>query len=460
MYPPNAPQIPHVPYSQPQPPQKKKPSLTIKLLVIALMLLIMVVPWALLEFLIYDRQNQSERAVFEVSSSWSNEQTLKGPVLYIPYKVWTTDVNNKPTYTISRVNVLPDELNVNGNVVPEKRYRGIYEVVVYSSALHFNGKMRIPDLAAMKIRSEDILWDEAYVGVGISDMRGIRDGIAMKWGDTSLTFNPGIGNTGITGVSSPVSFLTDSLTGTEYEFSFDLNINGSRTLSFEPVGMTTNVKLTSSWANPSFKGTFLPDSRKISDSGFVAEWKVLHLNRNYPQIWIDNQYITSESDFGVDLMVPVDHYTKSSRASKYAILVIGLSFLVYFFVEVMQKMRIHPFQYILVGLAICIFYLLLLSFSEHMKFNVAYIISALATIGAVTVYSGAIFRKRKPTIVMGLVQVLLYGFMFVIIQLEDYALLVGSVAMFIVLIVLMYLSRRINWYEDEDTPEITPGTTP
>ncbi|MCK6638796.1 MAG: cell envelope integrity protein CreD [Bacteroidia bacterium] len=436
---------------------KRKPSLTTKLLVIALLLIIMVVPWALLEFLVYDRQRQSEKAIDDVSNSWSNEQIIKGPILYIPYKVWTTDANHRTSFTISRINVLPDELYIDGKVEPEKRYRGIYEVVVYSSALKLRGKLRVPDLASMKIRSEDILWDEAYIGLGITDMRGIRDDIDMKLGDSVLTFDPGIGTTGLTGVSSAVNFINDSIVGKEFDFSFNLNLNGSRTLSFEPVGGVTNVKLNSPWVNPSFQGAFLPDERQVSESGFVAEWKVLHLNRNYPQLWKDDQFMTNQSAFGVDLMVPVDHYTKSSRATKYAILIIGLSFLVYFFVEVMQEMRIHPFQYILVGLAISIFYLLLISFSEHMKFNLAYVVSALATIAAVTVYSGAIFKKKKATLIMGVVQVLLYGFMFVIIQLEDYALLVGSIAIFIVLIVLMYLSRKINWYEDE-VPETQIGS--
>jgi len=428
---------------------KKKPSMTNKLLIIALLLLIMVVPWALLEFLVNDRQRQSVKAVHEVSKSWSTDQTINGPILYIPYKVWSTDAHNKASFSISRINVLPDELNIDGIVDPEKRYRGIYEVVVYSSALQLHGKMRIPNLSAMKIKSEDVLWDEAYIGVGITDMRGIRDAIEMTLGDAKLSFNPGVGNTGLSGVSSPVNFINDGMVGKELNFSFNLNLNGSRTLSFQPVGGVTTVKLNSPWANPSFQGAFLPDSREVSESGFVAEWKILHLNRNYPQIWVDNQFTTNESVFGVDLMVPVDHYTKSSRATKYAILIIGLSFMVYFFVEVMQQLRIHPFQYILVGLAISIFYLLLISFSEHVKFNLAYIMAALCTISAVTIYSGAIFKKKRATLIMAVIQILLYGFMFVIIQLEDYALLVGSLAIFIVLIILMYLSRKINWYEDE-----------
>jgi inner membrane protein len=176
---------------------------------------------------------------------------------------------------------------------------------------------------------------------------------------------------------------------------------------------------------------------------------VIHLNRNYPQSWRNTAYTIKESYFGVDLIVPVDHYLKSMRSAKYAILIISLTFIVYFFIELLGKIRVHPFQYILVGLAICIFYSLLLSFSEHMNFDGAYILSGLLVISAISLYSRSIFKKPMPSILLSLILILIYGFIYVIIQLQDYALLVGSIGLFLVLVTIMYLSQKVKWYRTE-----------
>ncbi|MDI6784965.1 MAG: inner membrane CreD family protein, partial [bacterium] len=179
-----------------------------------------------------------------------------------------------------------------------------------------------------------------------------------------------------------------------------------------------------------------------------AQWKILHLNRNYPQQWRGAAYDITPSQFGVNLLLPVDEYQKSMRSAKYAVMIIALTFMVFFFFEILNKRRIHPFQYILVGLALCIFYTLLLSISEHITFNYAYIVAGIATIAAVTLYSKSIFKTGLPTLIMGLVMLILYGFIFVTIQLQDYALLLGSIGLFVVLVVVMYLSRKINWYSN------------
>jgi len=236
-------------------------------------------------------------------------------------------------------------------------------------------------------------------------------------------------------------------TGLSNTFSLELNLNGSQGLNFIPLGRETNVNLASNWASPSFKGVFLPDSREVTDNGFKADWKVLHLNRNYPQEWAGNAPSSvGESAFGVELLIPVDEYQKSMRSIKYAIMLIALTFLIFFFVEVLNSRRIHPIQYILVGLALCIFYLLLLSISEHLNFNKAYIISSIATILLITAYTKTVFKSNRLTSLQSLVLVILYGFMYLLIQLEDYAILIGSIGLFIVLAIVMYISRKIDWY--------------
>ena len=202
----------------------------------------------------------------------------------------------------------------------------------------------------------------------------------------------------------------------------------------------------SDWPSPSYKGNYLPDKRTISEDGFSANWNILHLNRNYPQSWMGKKYNVYNSSFGTELLLPVDNYKKSDRVTKYAMLFIVLTFMVFFFVEVLNKVFIHPVQYLLVGAALVIFYILLLSFSEHIKFNFAYIISSVLTLSLITSYTSTILKsKRIGFLIFGILTVM-YTFIFTIIQIGDYALLTGSIGIFLILGLVMYFSRKIDWY--------------
>jgi len=247
-----------------------------------------------------------------------------------------------------------------------------------------------------------------------------------------------------TGVSCPIAVNSD---GKNYQFSIPIKINGSEYLSFEPVGKSTSVNIRSDWHSPSFEGAFLPDQREISANGFTAQWQVLDLNRPYPQQWKNTEVATfGNSGMAVRLIKPVDEYLKNTRSAKYAILVIGLTFMLYFFFEVLRKLFIHPFQYLLVGLALTIFYMLLLSLSEHVGFNNAYLISSFATIGLICGYSFSVLRLRRLVFQLFGLLVAIYGFIFVLLQLEDFALLAGSIGVFIALAAVMYGSRKVDWY--------------
>ena len=243
-----------------------------------------------------------------------------------------------------------------------------------------------------------------------------------------------------------------------YAFSIPLKLNGSGYLKFEPVGKETTVALESGWSSPSFEGDFLPDQREIRPEGFSASWKVLDLNRNYPQQWKGAEYSFGTGNhpsahFGVRLVQTVDEYAKTERSSKYAILVIGLTFLIYFFYETLRRFHIHPFQYLLVGLALSVFYLLLLSLSEHLGFNTAYAVATAATIGLITVYSAGVFKNLRMTVQLTLLLGLIYGFIFIVLQLEDYALLTGSIGIFAALAAVMYYSRNVDWYNLSETAQ-------
>ncbi|MFN8259241.1 MAG: cell envelope integrity protein CreD [Bacteroidales bacterium] len=422
-------------------------SITIRILSIGFMILILLIPTFMVQDLINEREYRGNSVKQEVTSTWGGIQILSGPIISIPYRRNYLNEKKEVYSQIEYAHFLPETLDIKGEVIPEKRHRRIYDVVVYTSDLQFSGNFKSFDFKDWKIEDADILWDKAIVSFGIPDMRGIKDNIVLKWNNQEYPFNPGIETNDV--IASGISAVVDltALKNVELKaFNFQIVLRGSEELYFTPLGKVTQVQLRSKWGDPSFKGAFLPDNHNITDSTFVANWKVLHLNRNFPQKWTGNSYKVEESSFGLELLIPVDHYQKSNRSAKYAIMIIAFTFLVFFFVEVLNKTRIHPIQYLLVGLALIIFYTLLLSISEHLSFNPAYIVSAIATVLLITFYSKSIFGSNLLTAFTALVLTVLYAFIFVILQLEDYALLMGSIGLFIVMAIIMYLSRKIDWY--------------
>ncbi|MDA3954618.1 MAG: cell envelope integrity protein CreD [Bacteroidales bacterium] len=422
-----------------------KNSITIKFIVIGIIILALLIPAEMIKNLIHERNGLRNNVVSEVSYKWGNPQTIAGPIITIPYKQYF----KKDKEIIEKINYaqfLPEELNVKGTINPEIRYRSIYKVVVYNANLNFSGSFNKPDFSLWNIPESDILWNEATLSIRIPDMRGIKDVITVKWDKHKYDVNPGINtpNTNYTGVST----LIDINKSDNFNFQFDLNINGSESLNFIPVGKQTNVDLNSEWTDPSFEGSFLPNNRDISEAGFSAGWKVLHLNRSYPQQWIGDKYTIDESSFGVKLLLPVDHYQKSLRSVKYAIMFIALTFLIFFFTEILNKKRIHPIQYLLVGLGLSVFYTLLVSLSEQISFNLAYLIASFSIISLITAYSYSLLKSKKLTAIVALVLIILYVFLFTVIQLQDYSLLLGSIGLFIALAIVMYLSRKVDWYSN------------
>ncbi|MCI5055158.1 MAG: cell envelope integrity protein CreD [Flavobacteriales bacterium] len=424
-----------------------KSSITVRSLVILILILLLLIPTSMVTDLIRERKSRKYEAQREVSEKWGGSQIVTGPIVTIPYKrsYMETDINGhkKISYTKELAHFLPEELNIDGSLSPEIRHRGIYKVAVYASTLNISGKFETFDFDDFKVSPYDVYWDEAYVSLGISDMKGIQERIVMEWNDQILEFGPGLKNDDLYYSGASVDLPLDSLK--EGAFELTLKLNGSDGLQFSPIGEVNNVHLDSKWPNPSFFGTFLPDKRSISTDGFTADWKVLNLNRNFPQKWINNAHKVNQADFGLNLYIPVDHYQKSTRSAKYAIMFIALTFLSFFFMEIMNKKRIHPIQYILVGLALCIFYALLLSLSEQLNFNWAYLIASIAVVGLIVSYIAAIFKSGRLTLITTGILTMLYSFVFVIIQLEDSSLLMGSIGLFIVLAVVMYFSRNIQW---------------
>ena len=236
-------------------------------------------------------------------------------------------------------------------------------------------------------------------------------------------------------------------------------LGGSQKLSLLPLGDKTKVKLSSDWASPSFHGAYLPTTRRVGQAGFSAEWRILNLGRTYAAHWqgasVSEEELSS-SMFGLELYTPIDVYQRSNRAGKYGVLFIGLTFLVYFMFEIFTRLLVHPLQYVLVGFAICLFYMLLLSLSEHFGFHLAYVASAIVSIGLITGYSASVLRARSRALVVGGVLSALYAFLYIVLQAENFAMLMGSLMLFVTLALVMYLTRNIDWYRISLASDVQP----
>ncbi|MCB0569980.1 MAG: cell envelope integrity protein CreD [Phaeodactylibacter sp.] len=439
-------------------------SVTLKLFVVGILILILLIPVSMVTSLIREREGIRDEAVREVSSKWGMSQTLAGPVISVPYEQVLQSDEGKPVVSQGYAHFLPDSLSFEGQIGPQKRYRGIYVVVLYNARLRVSGHFTGLNAAALSIPESSLKWEDALFTFGISDMKGVESAIPVQMNDTSYQFGPGTVTNDIfaSGANFPISLAKG--TDTKLDFSFELNLNGSTGLYFAPFGKATLVNLQSPWPDPSFEGAFLPDTREVSADGFSAQWQVLQLNRNYPQQGVgayisdfsvdnkgayyyeDSSTHNSANAFGLRLLLPIDEYQKTMRSAKYAAYFVLITFLAFFFIEVLSRKRLHPIQYILVGAAIILFYILLLSVSEHLKFDTAYLIGCMTTLALITGYCYFILDNRRLTLMIFGILAILYGFFYSLLQLQDYALLLGSLGLLLILATIMYLTRRIDWY--------------
>ena len=427
-------------------------SITLKLAVIGFLLILMGIPISEVKSLIRERNIYMNEATNNIKSSWGRSQMVTGPELTIPYQIKTSKALADGTVTTKMVkkyrHFLPEELNIDGNIAKDTLYRGMYKVPVYSAGLNLSGFFKLPEMTINSDKQVEILWNEAFFTLGLSDQKRVNSkGAEMYVNGEAYSFETGASHSEIVDRGLKLPYRIEDQKK-DIQFSINLNINGSDELLFLPVGQETTVNLESDWGNPSFQGSFLPindESKIITDDHFEASWKVFHLNRDIPKVYeeLDDDY--SHYSFGVNFFEPVNRYTKTTRSVKYAMLFISLTFLSFFFLQIINKLRIHPFQYVLVGLALSIFYLLLLSLSEHLGFDLAYLIASAGIIIQISLYVKSMFKTIKSTILMAGLLIFLYGFIYVIIQLTDHSLLIGSIGLFLILGLLMYASRKINW---------------
>lgn len=427
-----------------QPSFFRRNRVSIKGLIIGFLILIMLIPALFVSNLVNERKMRQREIVDEVSSKWSSAQTIAGPYLYVPYTVKTLR-DGKEEWVKDHFWILPESLKVTGNIDYNIRKRSIYNVLLYTANVKQLGDFIIKIPAG--IAADKILWNEAQVCFGISDFRGIEEKVVINFGGREYELAPGLPPMALSdkGLSAPVQLSAANLDGT-IPFGMRVRAKGSENIRFIPLAGNSSYTVTSAWPDPSFDGSKLPDQRNVSDSGFTAQWKFSKANLPYSTVLKDLKSAVQDIDFGVSLLQPADQYAKTERCVKYAVLFIGLTFGLFFITEITQKKPVHPLQYVLIGLALVIFYTLLLSISEFIHFDIAYSVSALAVITMITLYAKQLFSDRKASLVTGAIMFAQYLFNFVLIRLEDSALLVGSIGLFIVLGVIMYVSRNIDWY--------------
>ncbi len=437
-----------------------KTSITVRMLMVGILIFTLLIPLSFIKDLIRERAFRQKAVVKEINQKWGNEVLLYGPVLKIPYQIHTLQKNwNEKTksyieedlITTRNAYFFPNTLDIDTNVESETLGRSIYESVVYTASMKIKGSFTPPDFGTHDIVDRDILWNKATILLNSTNLKGIRSNLELEIGDQPYALQSRYTKNSYTN-KLETKFLKENSLPKEKEmmFSMELVINGSEQLRFIPVGKETVISMTSNWPSPSFNGNYLPDTKtkEISETGFKANWKVLQINREFEQEFFGGLPEIEGSAFGVKLLIPVDEYQKSERASKYGYLVIALTFLVFFLIQTISKIHIHPFQYLMIGLALTMFYTLLISISEHSSFFKAYIIAGIAVISLITIYAKAILKSIKFMGLITLSLTALYTFIFVIIQLENYALLVGSIGLFVILGTIMIISRRIDWKND------------
>ncbi len=435
----------------------------VKFLLVGLVSVAMSVPLFFVYLALVDRQNYAQTATIDIARGWGGSQLIGGPALAIPYLTTETKRMNdgsSTTVDVRRVAIfLPKTLDVTADTKTQTRSRGIFAVNVYTGDVTLRGTFGTPDFGELNVSPKEVQWDRAQILLPISDLQGLSDNVDVKWSaaKTVVAFKPGlIGElSGQPGINARVTATSDSA---ETPFEIVVKLRGSGSLLFTAVGETTTVNAIGNWPHPSFQGSFLPATREITSKGFTATWKVPHLARNLAQSMPTPENLTlglDSASFGVSFYQPVNFYQLVQRALKYAILFIGFTFLSFFLIETLSGARVHGVQYLLIGAAQVVFYLLLLSLSEQIGFDLAYSFASAATVALISLYAWSALKNWSGALIVFGVMSVLYALLFLLLNQEDYALVIGSCAAFAAIAATMYFTRNIDWYRA--TERVTVG---
>ena len=443
-------------------PAQRRLSLFIKIGGIALLIIALHIPLALMNGVLTERQNYQAQATDEIAGIWGRRQLVTGPVLAIPYayrtQVIRSRVVNGRAVQVEETDLatavayfLPETLIVTGVVAPEVRHRGIYDTVVYSTKLKLAGQFQ-PDFGIAGIEADQVDWAKARVLMGVTDLHGIRTVNALKLADGNEA--PFEASDAGANAFLPLGAKVSATAGTKMEFTLEMALQGSERLEIAPVGKITSATLQSSWPDPSFIGASLPAVRQVSGEGFKAEWQTSHFSRGFPQSWTSRLTKSDEmsqrigaASFGVRFAQPVAGYNMAGRAQKYGVLFFVLVFAVFFLFEVTAGLKIHPLQYLLVGVGLCLFFLGFLALSEFWSTGLAYAVASSACTLLVSLYAWSFLRTGWRTLVIFGGLGATYGYLYFVLKSQDYALIAGTAALFGALALVMFCTRRINWYE-------------
>ncbi len=428
---------------------RNRPQLALffKLGFILFLILLLMIPNLLIQELVMSRQSLEAQTQMEIASSWGPRQRVVGPILSIPYleELPAEDGANSIEERVLRI--LPRSLNLDVTLSTEERQKSIYKAILYHAEHEMNGIFDLPESARFGKYATDILWESAFIDIGLTAASSLDSIVYFDLGDQHYKMQSGPSDSQIfqSGIHTPVVIQPDN---GSYVFQTVFGVNGSQSLDYLPIAESTQLNMSGDWDSPGFIGMPLPRQHDISAAGFTAGWQSTEYNRGFKKSWVDDEvWLERESSsFGVNLVQVVGHYQKNMRSAKYALLIISLSFMVFFFFEILKTKRIHPIQYIFVGLALSIFYTLLLSLSEHLGFDLSYLISAASVVGLISWYSRYILRDGQNTVLLTVLLAGLYLYIYFLLQLEEFALLTGSIGLFLVLCTVMYLSRHLDWY--------------
>jgi len=434
-------------------------SLVFKLGMIAVLVLLLLIPLMRIDGLVTERQQRRDQVVQDIARSSSYGQTITGPLLIVPYrktiKSWREDaVTHQRVADESEVDgelfFLPDRFTLDGTVKTEERSRGIYVARLFHANNQLSGQFHIPEKLGITEDYNLYHFGSPFVSMGISDIRGIEDSLNLQFDSKLVQFEPGAKTKVLGSGVHAMTASVDAVKAGDYPFQMQLKLQGTNDLQITPVGRISKVILSSDWANPSFAGEYLPSERTVDSKGFRAVWNSTYFSTNMQEAL--NSCATSSNcgefnnrHFGVSLIDPVDQYLKTDRATKYALLFIALTFAGFFLFEVIKRLAVHPIQYGLVGLALALFYLLLLSLSEHISFVISYIISATACVALIGFYVSHVLRSMARGLGFAFSLAGLYALLYVLLSAEDYSLLMGSILVFGLLSAVMVLTRNIDW---------------